>query len=99
MARSGVFILLVSIELIKIHIIRSQYGLGIFSNKWLLFAIAISMALALSIVYIPGINTLFEFKPLNSDIWIDIGFIVTILTIVGMSLSKILQKNNLTQIS
>lgn len=99
MARSGVFILLVSIELIKIHIVRSQYGLGIFSNKWLLFAIAISMALALSIVYIPGINTLFEFKPLNSDIWIDIGFIVIILTIVGMSLSKILQKNNLTQIS
>ncbi|HCY20741.1 TPA: hypothetical protein DIC40_02615 [Patescibacteria group bacterium] len=72
-ARSGVFVLLVFIELIKIQIIRSQYGLGILSNKRLLLAVSVSMALVLAVVYIPGVNTLFELTPLSMDIWMDIG--------------------------
>ncbi|AHB41006.1 hypothetical protein P148_SR1C00001G0199 [candidate division SR1 bacterium RAAC1_SR1_1] len=91
-ARSGVFVLLVFIELIKIQIIRSQYGLGILSNKRLLLAVSVSMALVLAVVYIPGVNTLFELTPLSMDIWMDIGVAIGVLIIVGIVLSKFMRK-------
>lgn len=91
-ARSGVFVLLVFIELIKIQIIRSQYGLGILSNKRLLLAVSVSMALVLAVVYIPGINTLFELTQLSMDIWMDIGVAIWVLIIVWIVLSKFMRK-------
>jgi hypothetical protein len=39
MARSAVFLFMAAIELVKIQIIRSQYGLSFFSNKWLIWAL------------------------------------------------------------
>jgi hypothetical protein len=36
MARSSVFLFMAASELVKIQIIRSQYGLSLFSNKWLI---------------------------------------------------------------
>jgi len=36
MARSGVLILLVLLEMMRIQMIRGNYGIGIFSNKWLI---------------------------------------------------------------
>ena len=92
MARSGVFILLVGIELTRIQIIRSQYGLGIFSNKRLLVAVAVSTALALFIVYMPGLNTLFKVKPLSMAMWIDIAVIVSIIVGVGILFSFLLKR-------
>ena len=39
MARSAVFLFMAASELVKIQIIRSQYGLSFFSNKWLIWAL------------------------------------------------------------
>ena len=68
MARSAVFLFMTLIELVKIQIIRSQYGLGLFSNKWLIWSLLLTFGLALSIVYIPGLNSLFDLQPLNTEI-------------------------------
>lgn len=92
MARSWVFVLLVFIELIKIQIIRSQYHLNIFSNKWLLWSIVLSMLLVLFIVYTPGINTLFKLKPLNGAIWMDILMIIWVLIVAWIFLAQLMKK-------
>ena len=68
MARSAVFLFMTLIELVKIQIIRSQYGLGLFSNKWLIWSLLLTFGLALSIVYIPGLNSLFDLQPLNTEV-------------------------------
>ncbi|MDR0369388.1 MAG: hypothetical protein LBH96_02375 [Candidatus Peribacteria bacterium] len=39
MARTGVFSLLIIIELVVIQIIRRDYGVKLWSNKWLFLAI------------------------------------------------------------
>ena len=69
MARSAVFLFMTASELVKIQIIRSQYGLSFFSNKWLIWALLGSLSLAFSIIYIPGINTLFDLQPLSLGVW------------------------------
>jgi hypothetical protein len=38
-ARSAVFLFMAASELVKIQIIRSQYGLSLFSNKRLIWAL------------------------------------------------------------
>ena len=81
MARSAVFLFMAAMELVKIQIIRSQYGLGLFSNKRLIWALLLAFWLAFGIVYIPWINTLFDLQPLTWEIWkemiiITIGFII-----------------------
>lgn len=93
-ARSGVFVLLVFIELIKIQIIRSQYGLGILSNKRLLLAVGLSMASVLAVVYVPAISTLFEVAPLSSALWIDMGLVIGGTIILGILLDKFMKKIN-----
>lgn len=93
-ARSGVFVLLVFIELIKIQIIRSQYGLGILSNKRLLLAVGLSMASVLAVVYIPAISSLFEVAPLSSALWLDMGIVIGATIILGILLDKVMKKIN-----
>jgi Ca2+-transporting ATPase len=90
MARSWVFILLVFIELIKIQIIRSQYWLWLFSNKRLIVAVNISIALVLAIIYIPVLSSLFKVKPVSLEIWMDIRIVIWILLIIGGILGKVL---------
>jgi len=92
MARSGVFMLLVFIELIKIQIIRSQYSLKIGSNRRLLFAVSISILLVLTAIYMPGLNTIFSVKPLSMNIWFDIMIVIWVLIIVWLFLSRFIKK-------
>ena len=98
MARSAVFLFMAASELVKIQIIRSQYGLSFFSNKWLIWALLWAFGLAFSIVYIPGINTLFDLQPLSAEIWEEMWIILaafigiwTVLSIY-MKRSKSFQK-------
>jgi Ca2+-transporting ATPase len=43
MARTGVLVLLVFLEVMRVQMIRSNYNVGIFSNKWLVAAILLSI--------------------------------------------------------
>ena len=92
-ARSAVFLFMVASELIKIQIIRSQYGLCLFSNKWLIWSLLWAFGLAFSVVYIPWINTLFDLQPLSIEIWKEIGVIMTIFICIGTILSKYMKRS------
>lgn len=95
MARSAVFLFSVAIELVKIQIIRSQYGLSFFSNKWLIRALLGAFGLAFAIVYIPGINTLFSLEPLSRNIWKDMLLIIGIFVVIWWVLAEFMKRSSL----
>ena len=93
MARSAVFLFMAASELVKIQIIRSQYGLSFFSNKWLIWALLWAFGLALAIVYIPGINTLFNLQPLSAEIWEEMWIILAVFIGIWTTLSVYMKKS------
>jgi Ca2+-transporting ATPase len=80
-------------ELVKIQIIRSQYGLSLFSNKWLIWALLWAFGLAFGVVYIPGINTLFDLQPLSAEIWEEIWIIMVIFIAIWTALSEYMKRS------
>lgn len=44
---------------------RSLFEIGVFTNKWTLGAVALSMAISLFFVYMPGVNTAMGLAPLD----------------------------------
>ena len=93
MARSAVFLFMAASELVKIQIIRSQYGLSFFSNKWLIWALLWAFGLAFSIVYIPGLNTLFDLQPLSWEIWTEMWIILWVFVIIWAILSQFMKRS------
>jgi len=49
---------------------RDSFVKGLFSNKWLLAAVAGSIALQLAVLYIPNLSRLFGVAPLGLLDWI-----------------------------
>lgn len=72
-ARTIAFVTLISSELLRSYSARSEtipvFKLGLFSNKKLLMGTAFSAILMLLVVYIPGVNDLFELVPLHWEHW------------------------------
>ena len=93
MARSAVFLFMAAIELVKIQIIRSQYGLWIFSNKRLIWALLWAFGLAFGVVYIPWVNSLFDLQPLTAEIWKEVLIIIAIFIVVWTALSEYMKKS------
>ena len=93
MARSAVFLFMAASELVKIQIIRSQYWLSFFSNKWLIGALLVAFWLAFSIVYIPWVNTLFDLQPLNGEIWKEMWIILGVFILIWTVLSEYMKRS------
>ena len=93
MARSAVFLFMAASELVKIQIIRSQYGLSFFSNKWLIWALLWAFGLAFSIVYIPVLSNLFDLQPLSVEIWKEMWIILAVFIGIGTILSVYMKKS------
>jgi P-type Ca2+ transporter type 2C len=74
LAQTMVFTSFVVYEIMRILVIRQNEKLGLFSNKWLLIALAASLALQLIVVYTP-LNVFFGTVPLGMAEWgIILGF-------------------------
>ena len=93
MARSAVFLFMAASELVKIQIIRSQYGLSFFSNKWLIWALLWAFGLAFSIVYIPVLSNLFDLQPLSAEIWAEMWIILAVFIGIWTILSVYMKKS------
>ncbi len=68
-AQTMVFTSVVVMEMVRVQMIRSQYKLKLFSNKWLILAILTSLLLQLAVVYLPFLNTVFKTEPLVLMDW------------------------------
>jgi Ca2+-transporting ATPase len=93
-----VFTVLSFSQLVHVMAIRSErqslFTIGLFSNKPLLGAIAITVVLQLLVIYIPLANEIFKTQPLTlAEMGMCIG--VSMVVLVGVEIEKLLGRNNL----
>lgn len=86
LAQTMAFTTLVVLELVRVQMVRSQYHMSIFSNPYILLALASSFFLQLLVVYTPLLQTVFGTVALNFAEW---GVIFTVAIVVGFISSLI----------
>ncbi len=73
-AQTMAFVTLCTSELIRAFAARSEYqsvfALGLFSNRWMVAAVAVSFALVMAVVYLPFLAPFFDAVPLGVDDWL-----------------------------
>ncbi|WEL22277.1 cation-transporting P-type ATPase [Halorhabdus sp. BNX81] len=84
-AQTLLFTFIVIGEIIQAQILRWPYGLSLFSNKWLVGALASSIVLHLGVLYTP-VNTFFDVAPLGWTHWLWMAAAVGAFTILGTAL-------------
>lgn len=84
------FTALIVMEFARIQAIRSEYKTGIFSNKWLILAVAASLSLQLAVIYTP-LSNFFGTLPLSLLDWtyiIGATIAVLILNLIGVKIKN-----------
>ncbi|RJQ17295.1 calcium-translocating P-type ATPase, SERCA-type [Candidatus Woesearchaeota archaeon] len=84
------FTAIIVLELVRLQAIRSEYKLGIFSNKYLVLAVLFSVGLQLLVVYTP-LSVFFGTVALTLFDWgiiLFVAFIVLLLTILGVGIKN-----------
>ncbi|MBP5654133.1 MAG: cation-translocating P-type ATPase [Clostridiales bacterium] len=75
-ARTVAFATLICAELFRAFAARSEtvsvFKLGFFSNRFMNISVLVSLALTLAVIYIPGVNRIFDNVPLNPTAWLVI---------------------------
>jgi Ca2+-transporting ATPase len=87
-ARTAAFTTIVMLEMVRVAMIRSQYGLSFFSNGYLIGAILLSILLQAAVVYTPLMNIVFKTRPLSLHHW---GYIIGMMAavyVVGTAMAK-----------
>ncbi len=73
-AQTIAFVTLCTSELFRAFTARSEYNsifaIGVFSNRWMVWAVAASFLLVLMVVYVPFLNPFFDTVPLTLDDWL-----------------------------
>ncbi len=73
LARTMAFVTLSASELVRAYTARSErislFRLGVFSNRYMQYAVLLSIVLLLSVVYIPFFQPIFETVPLGVREW------------------------------
>jgi P-type Ca2+ transporter type 2C len=88
-ARTWVFVLLTLLEMLRIWMIRDEYKLPFWSNKWLFGAVWSSIWLVLLVVYIPFFAEIFQTKPLSWMMWIEMMIILFVLFVLAFVVNRI----------
>ncbi len=86
-ARSVAFTVLAFSELLRAYSARSEhhvvFKIGLFSNKWMQYAILASTVLLLVVIYIPFFNPIFDTVPLSLADWLEIAPLVLLPAVAG----------------
>ena len=73
-AQTIAFVTLCSSELLRAFAARSEYhsvfSIGVFSNRWMVWAVGASFLLVLMVVYVPFLRPFFDTVPLTLDDWL-----------------------------
>jgi len=68
-------------ELFRAYTVRSErmsvFKLGIFSNRYMQYAVGLSVGLLLLVVFVPFLNPIFNTHPMNMNEWsVVLGFAI-----------------------
>ncbi|NSW51258.1 MAG: cation-translocating P-type ATPase [Anaerolineae bacterium] len=96
-AQTFAFITLSTSELFRAFTSRSEFfpllKIGIFSNKSMNYAVLISIALVMIVLYVPGLNTeIFRVEPLTLVQWLEIAPLLLIPSIAAEITKSVLNK-------
>ncbi len=91
-AQTVAFTVIVMMEMVRVLMIRMQYNLKLFSNKWLILAIISSIILQLIVVYVPSLDKIFDTVPLGLIEWIYILAGCAFMFIIGTIGNNIIRK-------
>ncbi len=73
-AQTMAFVALCTSELLRAFTARSEYhsvfSIGVFSNRWMVWATGVSFLLVLMVVYVPFLRPFFDTVPLSADDWL-----------------------------
>jgi Ca2+-transporting ATPase len=73
-AQTIAFVTLCSSELIRAFTARSEhhsiFAIGVFSNRWIVWAVGVSFLLVLMVVYVPFLRPFFDTVPLTVSDWL-----------------------------
>ena len=73
-AQTMAFVTLCTSELIRAFTARSErysiFRIGVFSNRWMVAAVAVSFVLVLAVVYVPFLSPFFDTVPLTAADWL-----------------------------
>ncbi len=91
LARTMAFTTLVMLQLTCVQMIRSLYSISIFSNRFLLLAIASSILLQLVVIYTP-LNIAFRTVPIGWTEWGLIGGLSLLVFVLGKGLFSLIAR-------
>ncbi|MBK5102285.1 MAG: HAD-IC family P-type ATPase, partial [Desulfobacteraceae bacterium] len=86
--RTVAFTAIVMLEMVRVTMIRTQYKLPFFSNRYLIGAIMLSVALQVAVVYVPIMNVVFKTTALALYHWGYIGAVMVVLFVAGTGIAK-----------
>jgi Ca2+-transporting ATPase len=89
--RSMAFMTLVLMEIVRLQMIRSAYHTSTFSNRWLIWAVLVSLGLQLAVVYTP-LRGFFKIAPLGALHWAYIGAAIGCGYVVARILSTVMRR-------
>ncbi|HLC07990.1 MAG TPA: cation-transporting P-type ATPase, partial [Methyloceanibacter sp.] len=73
-AQTIAFVALCTSELIRAFTARSEYhsifSIGVFSNRWMVWAVGVSFLLVMMVVYVPFLQPFFDTVPLTAGDWL-----------------------------
>jgi len=90
-AQTLLFTFLVTVEMVRIQLIRSRYDLSILSNRWLVGAVGLSLALQLLVLYTP-LAGFFEVVSPTVQHWTWIGAAFAGFLLFGVALEGLLDR-------
>ncbi len=82
LAQTMVFTGFVAMEIVRIQAIRFRYGLGLFSNRWLVLAVGVAVTLQLLVLYTPTGQLLFGVEPLALVHWVQIAIATAVFALL-----------------
>ena len=91
-ASSIVFASLVAYEFARLFDIRTDYKMGIFSNRLLWGSMMLSFTITLSLLYVPAFGDLFKLTPPAAIDWLIMGIAAISLVICMKLLNPVLDK-------
>lgn len=82
-AQSLTLTLLITLQFLRVEMVRHSYHISFFSNRWLLLALGASFVLQLFILYSPSLQTLFNTVPLGWDDWAVVAGVGSLVWLFG----------------
>jgi len=92
LAQTMAFTTLVVLELVRVQMVRSQYNIGFFSNRWMLGALMSSLFVQLMAIYFPPLQKILGTVRLGLIEWEVIAVVAFGVAIGGCLINRLFQK-------